>query len=115
MRRSIWATRWAASVGAAEKRGTLRLGQTRGGSHPRLFSTDGKHRGAHNKGLNQSAALWQAQSALLVGGVRQGGHAMRVQRKRYAVGLPVSSGSRAELSNNYLATFVDLSVDEIGP
>lgn len=37
----------AASVGAAEKRGTLRLGQTRGGSHPRLFSTDGKHRGGH--------------------------------------------------------------------
>ncbi len=105
----------AASIGVAGKRGTLRLEQTRGGSHPRLFSTDGKHRGAHNKEPNQSAALWQAQSALLVGGVRQGGHAMRVQRKRYAVGLPVSSGSRAELSNNYLATFVDLSVDEIGP
>ncbi len=35
----------AASVGAAEKRGTLRPGQTRGGSHPRIFSTDGANKG----------------------------------------------------------------------
>lgn len=34
-----------ASVGAAEMRGTLRLGQRRGGSHPRFFSTPETPRG----------------------------------------------------------------------
>jgi len=37
----------AASVGAAGKRGTLRLGQTRGGSHPRVFPTPGAPEGGH--------------------------------------------------------------------
>lgn len=37
----------AVSVGAARKRGTLRLGQTRGGSHPRVFPTPGAPKGGH--------------------------------------------------------------------
>lgn len=37
----------AASVGAGGKRGTLRLGQRRGGSHPRVFPTPGTPKGGH--------------------------------------------------------------------
>lgn len=37
----------AASVGAGGKRGTLRLGQRRGGSHPRVFPTPGPPKGGH--------------------------------------------------------------------
>lgn len=37
----------AASVGAAGMRGTLRLGQRRGGSHPRVFPTLGALKGGH--------------------------------------------------------------------
>ena len=36
-----------ASVAAAGKRGTLRLGQRRGGSHPRVFPTPGPPKGGH--------------------------------------------------------------------
>ncbi len=36
-----------ASVGVAGKRGTLRLGQRRGGSHPRVFPTPGAPKGGH--------------------------------------------------------------------
>lgn len=37
----------AASVGVAGMRGTLRLGQRRGGSHPRVFPTPGPPKGGH--------------------------------------------------------------------
>ncbi len=46
------APRWgivapAASVAVAGMRGTLRLGQRRGGSHPRVFPTPGAPKGGH--------------------------------------------------------------------
>ncbi|ARK65796.1 hypothetical protein BOC38_02875 [Burkholderia pseudomallei] len=60
---------------AARKRGTLRLGQRRGGSHPRVFSTDGKHRGAHNnKGPNHRLTLCLGRVRFTGGRRTEGGH-----------------------------------------
>lgn len=44
-----------ASVGVAGKRGTLRLGQRRGGSHPRVFPTLGAPKGGHTHTEMQGA------------------------------------------------------------
>ncbi len=64
----------AASVRAAGKRGTLRLGQRRGGSHPRVFPTLGAPKGGHTHTEIQGAGSAVTNSDKSVGGARQGGH-----------------------------------------